>query len=220
MAGIRGVLIGLGLWAILVFGAGAQTVPPGYTTGRANGAWIATSPDQGGGARVRLVYYPVESTSENFKSWFVARGEAKAKSFGTITVTHGEASEGYYPPKAPLISLMRTVKNSGRAEFFVESYGYDTVEGLQLVQIVSNTSVPEENAAYKAALGALATDWGNGVFYKPPAQPADTAIPPPPAGKKNCRREPVWGWAVRYGCSPSAVCNERVIKRYEWVCDR
>jgi hypothetical protein len=221
---IQGIVARLLLAAWLALsglGAAAQTQPSGFTKTATSTAWTATSPDQGSGARVRLIYYPVESTSENFLEWFTARSSAKARTLGTITVTHGEPEQSYVQGKAPVLYVMYTVKNTAKKEFFVESYGYDTIEGLQLILVVSSISVPADNVAYRAAISALFTDWAAGGFYKPASTstaPADTNIPPPPAGKKNCTREPVWGWAVRYGCSPSAVCNERVIKRYEWVC--
>jgi hypothetical protein len=52
---------------------------------------------------------------------------------------------------------------------------------------------------------------------KPPAPPA--APVPQSQGGKRCERRPIWGFRVSYWCQPSGICNDRVIKGYETVCE-
>lgn len=52
----------------------------------------------------------------------------------------------------------------------------------------------------------------------PPAPPPPAGPAPQTAGKR-CERRPVWGFRVSYWCQPSGVCNDRVIKGYETVCE-
>lgn len=52
----------------------------------------------------------------------------------------------------------------------------------------------------------------------PPPVPAAPAPQPQQSGKK-CERRPIWGFRVSYWCQPSGICNDRVIKGYETVCE-
>jgi hypothetical protein len=52
---------------------------------------------------------------------------------------------------------------------------------------------------------------------RPPAPPAAPA--PQSQGGKRCERRPIWGFRVSYWCQPSGICNDRVIKGYETVCE-
>lgn len=38
------------------------------------------------------------------------------------------------------------------------------------------------------------------------------------ARKKNCRREPIWGFRMSAFCKPTGICSDRVIKGYRTVC--
>ena len=51
-----------------------------------------------------------------------------------------------------------------------------------------------------------------------PTPPPATAPTPSTNGQK-CERRPIWGFRVSYWCQPSGICNDRVIKGYETVCE-
>lgn len=57
--------------------------------------------------------------------------------------------------------------------------------------------------------------------YKDSAAPTPSPSPAatPPANGKKCERRPIWGFRVSYWCQPSGICNDRVIKGYETVCE-
>lgn len=52
-----------------------------------------------------------------------------------------------------------------------------------------------------------------------PAPPPMPAAPPPKQSGKTCERRPIWGFRISYWCQPSGICNDRVIKGYETVCE-
>ena len=62
------------------------------------------------------------------------------------------------------------------------------------------------------------TAYNNAKTAPPP--PADTAPSAPQSQSgKTCERRPIWGFRVSYSCQPSGICNDRVIKGYETVCE-
>ena len=52
-----------------------------------------------------------------------------------------------------------------------------------------------------------------------PAAPPPPTTPPQQQAGKKCERRPIWGFRVSYWCQPSGICNDRVIKGYEDVCE-
>ena len=52
-----------------------------------------------------------------------------------------------------------------------------------------------------------------------PAAPPPPANPPQKTAGKRCERRPIWGFRISYWCQPSGICNDRVIKGYEDVCE-
>lgn len=53
----------------------------------------------------------------------------------------------------------------------------------------------------------------------PPPPPAAPSTPVPQQSGKRCERRAIWGFRVSYWCQPSGICNDRVIKGYETVCE-
>lgn len=56
--------------------------------------------------------------------------------------------------------------------------------------------------------------------------PGPVPLPPPPPAApvqkqagKTCERRAIWGFRISYWCQPSGICNDRVIKGYETVCE-
>ena len=62
------------------------------------------------------------------------------------------------------------------------------------------------------------TAYTNTQAAPPPPTPPATPAPQSQGGKK-CERRPIWGFRVSYWCQPSGICNDRVIKGYETVCE-
>jgi hypothetical protein len=62
------------------------------------------------------------------------------------------------------------------------------------------------------------TAYTNTQTAPPPPGPPATAAPQQQSGKK-CERRPIWGFRISYWCQPSGICNDRVIKGYETVCE-
>ena len=72
-------------------------------------------------------------------------------------------------------------------------------------------------ALLSGAVVTLATDAASARM------PSRAEIAPPARletiqNRKNCRREPIWGFRISAFCKPSGICNDRVIKGYRTVC--
>jgi hypothetical protein len=70
-----------------------------------------------------------------------------------------------------------------------------------------------------APTGVATTVYDNAkTAPKPAPPPPQTAAPQTQSGQR-CERRAIWGFRVSYWCQPSGICNDRVIKGYETVCE-
>ncbi len=163
---IRLLLVML-LWLAAVTGALAQTAPAGWQVKAAQQAWIATSPAQGNGDRVRIVFYPVVKASGELDAWFDGQIGLRTKGMGMkIFQTAIERQEA--PSLSPLLRRMATLSRFGQVRSTIAAnFGYETNEGRQFVQIIMPAWPGKPTAAYLAALDQVAAGWGTSVIYRP-----------------------------------------------------
>lgn len=164
--------------AALVLGpaAVAQNAPEGWTVQKSGDEWVASSPDQGRGLRVKLVYKAMQPRNSALPLWFPEAHQKAASEFGEpVSMTNVNAVNQQGTP--PMLASSVVVKQpQGRAA--VLGYGYDTTKGRQLVMIVLPSTLSKRNPAYRAAFSAMEEFWRVHGVYQPPAAAAAPAPAP------------------------------------------
>jgi hypothetical protein len=153
--------------------AAAQTAPEGWTVQKSVDEWIASSPDQGRGLRVKLVYPAVKPRNSALALWFTEAHQNAAREFGEVVSAMPVDAVNQQGTPPMLASSVVVKQPQGRAA--VLGYGYDTTKGRQLVMIVLPSTLSKRNPAYRAAFSAMEEFWrGHGVY-----QPTTAAAPTP-----------------------------------------
>jgi hypothetical protein len=156
--------------------AAAQNAPAGWTVQKSAGQWVASSPDQGRGLRVKLVYKAMEPRNSALPLWFSEAHQKAASEFGEL-VSATPVSAVNQQGAPPMLASSLVVKQpQGRAA--VLGYGYDTTQGRQLVMIVLPSTLSKRNPAYRAAFSSMEEYWrAHGVYQPPAAAPAPAPAP-------------------------------------------
>lgn len=202
--------------------ARTQTAAQNWSVSANAQRWLATSPAQTGGQRVRVFFYPAVRTTENIDAWMTRESLTRVRQLGRIVWTNNS-----YVRDTNLVGLSRTITDANNVRTGVFAWAYETQQGRQLVIVTLPIALGESNAAYQQAQTTWTDAWLGARPYQPgrtppPAVQATTPAPqqqPPTATGQNCRREPIWGFRISVWCQPSGVCPDREIKGYETVCD-
>jgi hypothetical protein len=139
----------------------AQTAPKGWKVDASADAWLATSPDQ----KVRLAFYPAVKNASAFVFWFQDEGLRRTSAYSRTIINQDEPETATDPKVGPLLGQARMLNISGAA-LAVQSYGWQTGKGKQLVQIILPATA-KDSPAYKAALEEITAAWKAGVAYTP-----------------------------------------------------
>jgi len=207
----------------------SQTAPAGWTLVSNTQGWSATSPDQGGGLRVRMYFYPVVRNNQSIDAWVVSESLRRVTPMGRVVWTQTGLTRD-----TNLVGVSRTIMDARNVRTGVFSWVWETPRGRQMAIVTLPLSLTTNNSAYAAAQESWGNAWLQRLSYAPgqppPAvaqqpppqqqqqQSSQTADAPPPGGR-NCRREPIWGFRRSVFCQPSGICPDREIRGYEWVCD-
>jgi hypothetical protein len=155
--------------------AAAQTVPEGWTVQKSADEWIASSPDQGRGLRVKLVYPAVKPRDSALALWFTEAHQNAARKFGEVVSAMSVDAVNQQGTPPMLASSVVVKQPQGRAA--VLGYGYDTTKGRQLVMIVLPSTLSKRNPAYRAAFSAMEEFWRTHGVYQPTTAAAPTPAP-------------------------------------------
>lgn len=163
---IRRLVILLALLAAAA-AASAQTAPAGWQVKATEQAWIATSPAQGNGDRVRIVFYPLMKASGELDAWFDGQVAQRTKGLGMMIYRDPEIGRQVSPSVSPLLQRAATLSRFGQARSTIAvNFGYETHEGRQFVQIIMPAWPGKPRTAYLAALDQVAAGWGAGVVFR------------------------------------------------------
>jgi hypothetical protein len=159
----------LGLAVALVASAAstsAQTAPAGWTVAKSATEWVATSPDQGRGLTVKLIYKTVQQPAGNLDLWFPEAHQRAAQSFGQI-VNIGRSDSMGSTAESRLVASTISVKPPAGGRTSVLAYAYDTAQGRELVLIILPATLSRKNPAYRAAFAAMEDFWNARKVYAP-----------------------------------------------------
>jgi hypothetical protein len=164
--------------AALTLGSGAvaQNAPAGWVLEKTPGQWVASSPDQGRGLRVKLVYKTVQPATGSLALWFPEAHQIAAREFGEITAL-GRVDAVNQQGMPPMLASSIAVKPPQGGRAAVVAYGYDTAKGRQLVMILLPSTLSKRNPAYRAAFSAMDEYWRIHGVYQPTAEAALTPAP-------------------------------------------
>lgn len=166
----------------LAAAAHAQAVPYGWTVAKSAAEWVATSPDQGRGLAVKLVYKTVMPITGTLDLWFPEALQTEARRYGEIVnVAKPDVLED--PPNARLLAAAVAVKPPAGGRSSVLGYAYDTEKGRQMILIILPATLGKKNPAYNAAFERMGDFWRGGEVYGAPPPPPPVAKPAakPPA---------------------------------------
>lgn len=146
----------------------AQTAPAGWQVSATKQAWIATSPAQANGDRVRIVFYPVVKGSGELDAWFDEQVAQRTKGLGMMIYREPAIGRQESPSVSPLLRRAATLSRFGQIRSNIAmNFAYETSEGRQFVQIIMPAAPGKPSAAYLAALDQVAAGWGAGVVFRP-----------------------------------------------------
>ncbi len=160
---------------ILCPAAVAQNVPAGWTVKKSDTQWIASSPDQGRGLRVMLVYKAVQPATGSLPLWFPEAHQAAAREFGEL-IAAGRVDAVNQQGMPPMLASDISVKRPKGGRATVIAYGYDTAKGRQLALILLPSTLSQRTPAYRVAYSSLEEYWRvHGVYQPSAATPAAPA---------------------------------------------
>lgn len=143
--------------AAAVAAASAQTAPAGWQVKATQQAWIATSPAQANGDRVRLIFYPVVKASGELDAWFDGQVAQRTKRMGMMIYRTPGIDRQVAPSLSPLLRRVATLSRFGQVRSTISAnFGYQTNDGRQFVQIIMPAWPGKPSAAYLAALEQVA----------------------------------------------------------------
>lgn len=152
--------------ATLATAAYAQTVPPGWKVTKSATQWVATSPDQGRGLTVKLVYYAAHKPTGALDLWFPEAHQRVAWQYGEI-MNIGRIDTLEQPGLSRLVASSISVKPKTGGRTSVIAYAYDTGQGREMILIVLPSTLGKKNPAYRAAFAAMNDFWRGGQLYVP-----------------------------------------------------
>lgn len=159
--------------------AAAQNAPQGWTVEESAAQWAASSPDQGRGLRVMLVYKAVQPATGSLTLWFPEAHRAAARQFGEL-VAAGRVNAVNQQGLPPMLASNITVTRPQGGRATIIAYGYDTAKGRQLAMILLPSTLSQRTPAYREAYASLEDYWrAHGVY-----QPAETPSAPGPASSQ------------------------------------
>ena len=144
----------------------AQNAPEGWTVEKSPTQWIASSPDQGRGLRVMLVYKAVQPADGSLTLWFPEAHKAAAREFGEL-VAAGRVDAVNQQGLPPMLARNITVNRPHGERATVIAYGYDTAKGRQLALILLPATLSQRTPAYKEAYASLEDYWSKHGVYRP-----------------------------------------------------
>lgn len=161
-------LIAASAAAVLLAGvAHAQTPPVGWTVQKNANQWVATSPDQGHGLTVKLVYKAAQKPQGVLDFWFTDAHQRAALEYGRI-VMMGAADTLVQPDVDRMVANSIAVEpKSGPKRMSVIAYAYDNAQGREMILIILPSTLGKLNPAYKQAFAAMNDFWRDGQVYKP-----------------------------------------------------
>lgn len=175
---IRRLMILLALPAA-VAGASAQTAPAGWQVKATGQSWIATSPAQGNGDRVRIVFYPLVQAEGELDAWFDGQIAQRTKDLGMMIYRDPAIGRQVSPSVSPLLRRVATLSRFGQIRSTIAvNFGYETREGRQFVQVIMPAWPGKPSAAYLTALDQVAAGWSAGVVFR-----QSTPVPARPGTK-------------------------------------
>jgi hypothetical protein len=157
--------------AFLLGSAAAQNPPPGWTVEKSPALWVASSPDQGRGLRVKLVYKAAQQPDGALALWFPDAHKAAAREFGEL-IAAGRVDAVNQQGLPPMLASNITVKQPQGGRATVIAYGYDTAKGRQLALILLPSTLSQRTPAYRAAYASLEEYWRAHGVYQPTETPA------------------------------------------------
>lgn len=209
---------------------------PGWTRNYQDGLLILVSPKDDNGVVQFVMSAAERETGDPQASFRKALDELVAGLGGDLKLAKrsGMRSEG-----GLMFEVLTTTMEGVPIDFlfFVYEAGAKIYQGGALVYV---SAVPDTDPRVSHALDFIATaarkkfrladvrafDRAAPTAAKvtaynerPKAPPQAAPIAPPQNKGKACERRPIWGFRVSYWCQPSGICNDRVIKGYETVCE-
>lgn len=155
--------------AISLAGAAyAQTPPVGWTVTKSAGQWVATSPDQGHGLTVKLVYKAAVKPQGVLDFWFTDAHQKAALEYGDVVLV-GKADTLAQPDVDRMVanSIAVKPKTGSAARVSVIAYAYDNAKGREMILIILPSMLSKLNPAYKQAFAAMNDFWRDGNVYLP-----------------------------------------------------
>ena len=147
--------------------AQAQTPPVGWTVEKNATQWVAISPDQGRGLRVKLVYKAAMKPQGVLDLWFPEAHQRAALEYGKI-VMMGSVDTLAQPDVDRMVANSIAVEpKSGPRRLSVIAYAYENALGREMILIVLPSTLGRLNPAYKQAFAAMNDFWRGGQAYKP-----------------------------------------------------
>jgi len=147
--------------------AHAQTPPVGWTVQKDANQWVATSPDQGRGLRVKLVYKAAMKPQGVLDLWFPEAHQRVAQEHGKI-VAMGRVDTLAQPDLDRMVASSIAVEpKSGPKRVSVIAYAYDNAQGREMILIILPSTLGKLNPAYKQAFATMNDFWRGGQVYKP-----------------------------------------------------
>jgi hypothetical protein len=159
--------------------AAAQNAPAGWTVEKSPTEWIASSPDQGRGLRVKLAYKAAQPPTGSLTLWFPEAHKAAARGFGEL-VAAGRVDAVNQQGLPPMLASNITVKQPHGGRATIIAYAYDTAKGRQLAMILLPSTLSQRTPAYRAAYASLEEYWRKHGVY----QPTETPAAPTPASSQ------------------------------------
>ena len=145
----------------------AQTAPAGWEVSATKQAWVATSPAQANGDRVRIVFYPVVKARGELDAWFDGQVAQRTKGLGMMIYQDPAIGREVAPPLSPLLRRVAALSRFGQARSTIAAnFGYETGEGRQFVQVIMPAWPGKPRADYLAAVEQVAAGWRAGVVYR------------------------------------------------------
>ena len=165
---IRRITFGVALASLLAAaGASAQTALAGWQAKATQQSWIATSPAQNNGDRVRLVFYPVAKASGEIDAWFDAEIVQRTKGKGILFFQDPTIHRNLGLLPSPLLRRVAALSRIGQARsIVVANFGYETNEGRQFAQIIMPAWPGKPSEAYLSAVNQVMAAWKDGVVYR------------------------------------------------------
>jgi hypothetical protein len=145
----------------------AQTPPVGWAVQKDANQWVATSPDQGHGLRVKLVYKTAVKPQGVLDLWFPDAHQRVAQEYGRIVVM-GKVDTLAQPDLDRMVASSIAVEpKSGPKRVSVIAYAYDNAQGREMIMIILPSTLGKLNPAYKQAFATMNDFWRGGQVYKP-----------------------------------------------------